>query len=262
MKRTKRTAKRLTGALLVAVCLLALVATLHAASAVVAVDNSGKEADSGDYYASANEFMDTSYTSGDASRVYGSGEISTHNSQSWTLYATDGAKRNGEIVGADLPVWFLQVYWNCDLAVDAGANNGGSTHRANAGQWGAVLGDLTGFDGNDYDVWYQHSNPSSSYTGSATIEGGSYNYTGKKKYDGGFTLVPTGSTIVAGVNLYDVALFETRIYNRGWMTLNSNGDTTSVEAELNDYAGSWSGYASAWDFGPDPAVWLEYHTVS
>lgn len=78
-----------------------------AATAFVPVELTGREDVSAPFYASDHELLSINYTAGAPSRVWGSGEISTGNTQDWVVYAKDGSRRVGIIANADVPLWIL-----------------------------------------------------------------------------------------------------------------------------------------------------------
>lgn len=104
-------------------------------------------------------------------------------------------------------------------------------------------------------MFHTLSNPTTSYTFTLPIEDVNYTFAGSKRYDGGLSLVAGGPFLSDSATIWGPT-FEIRYYNRGWMSRKTNADTSSVATNLNEYGGSWEGYADAWDCGPSPATWL------
>ncbi|MCA8914641.1 MAG: hypothetical protein KDB90_04445 [Planctomycetes bacterium] len=177
------------------------------------------------------------------------------------MYATDGVNRTGLIMDADVPFWELGVDWSGELEANATAASSGSTHRANSGQYAVLQGSISGDFGQEYDVYYNWSNPSTTYSFSYTFGGLNYTGSGAKKYDGGYSLVSTPGMILSAAWIPGDS-FSINLYNRGWMSIQTNGQTTAASTSINGADGNWSGFADAWDLGPSPAIFIQSFPIS
>lgn len=254
-----------------AVCVgLAVSAVLAVPTAVNSWNNTTSpfnEAESSDYYASDNEFLNANFASGMPVRVHGKGKISTQNTQSWTVWAADGCEHRGTITGAELPYWRVHIGWYKYLYAVARSQSGSSNHRANVGCWAVVQGDISGNNGYEYDLYYQHPSSEETYSVNYSVNGVNYSHYGKRKYEGAYEQLPVSDQIAIHYVTVGGASINFRLATRGWMTLQSNTHTLIAETILNQHAsgdesrGKFRGVYEAWDAGPSPDLLIEVFDV-
>lgn len=239
---------------------LALTACLvRSAGSSASSDTNGLQDKSTSYYASDEERLSIDYTAGSVVRVEGDGQITTGNQQTWTVYAKDGVKWQGTITESSDPRWKITVQWN--FALEVNANGSGDGHRAMAGCYGVVQKDVTGHAGYEYDVYGQHEEGPVEYNWGAQPPDGdstSYQFSGKKHFEGGFERIPVGHAIdnsqwksQATVNVW--------IFARGWMSLWTDGDIEPVDSSVD--GADFTGSMEAWDYGETPPRILQTYII-
>jgi hypothetical protein len=229
------------------------------ATSTATYNNTSLEDKSATYNVQANEYLTIDFLSGNPVQVTGSGKISTQSTQNWTVYAKDGLKWSGTIYDSEDPRWRMTVQWNFDLTA-AAAGSAGSTHRALAGTYAVVQKDVTGSAGDEYDFHYTVTEPDDYefFVQPPDGDGTPYYFPGYKEDEGSRVRTPVGSAIDID-EFKDAASVAVWVFNRGWMTLRSNSQTTEVKTIIGGNV--VDGTMQAWDYGEDPPRLVDSYSL-